>query len=139
LRECARFTCQFPRDLVATLRDAYANRAACKMVKAFMKARDPVAAAEVIPRFKRKAGEHQSVEKPDGSCELNNRIKKLLGHVDWCHANRGGDSIYFDRSAFGGVDDVRLATPQQVAAAKTNQPGEPKLRTIKKKGRKKKK
>ena len=106
-----------------------------------MRANDPVAASEVIPRFKRKAGEHQSVEKPNGSCALNGRIKELLDHVDWCHSNRGGDSIYFDRRAFGAdvPDDVREATAAQIAAAKTDGPNAKKRRVKQVKTKKKKK
>jgi len=98
-----------------------------------MRRRDPLAAAEVIPRFKRKAGEHKSVELPNGKCALNDRIKVLLKHVDWCHANRGGDSIFFERKAVGRVDDVRLATPAELAEAKTGFT----YRVIKKKKKKK--
>lgn len=122
------------------LRQVYRDKSACKEVKAFMRANDPVAASEVIPRFKRKAGEHQSVEKPNGSCALNDRIKKLLDHVDWCHANRGGDAIYFDRRPYGTDvpwHDVRDATAKQIAAAKTDGPNAKKrrIKQVKKKGK----
>lgn len=91
------FVCTFPRDIVERLRQAYANKRECHMVKNYMKEHDPIAAAEVIPRFKRDAGEHSSIETNTGSCALHRRLKVLLDHIDWCAANRPGPDLYYER------------------------------------------
>lgn len=136
------YTCQFPTDIVTKLRQVWRDKSACKEVKAFMKERDPLAAEQVIPRFKRKAKEHGAVELPNGKCALNERVKQLLDHVDWCLSKRGDQpgGVLFDRAANipGRVDDVREATATEIANGKTGGPNAPKKYTGRTKKKKKK-